>query len=255
MRESIKAVEYKENLCFKCLCECENIHTYELKERGYGSIFDGDKGKLQLCDKCNDVRLEEYFNEEPEMVNEYCQEYKYEEEIEKFIKTLPIKGQELFYNQCMGGWDNRKIDSQDWIDIEIGVATDEIYARNDMYTPSEIQAYKDRFPNCMNVHLEEGEEGYYTECKHGAFGDKNGDCKDECVTDFCYSCKNYKSSDEQNDDINNYELWLKANDLVNYAEALKEFAKSGDKENCILSMTDEIKTIVSSIEEIAASEA
>lgn len=196
MRENIKAVEYKENLCFKCLCECESVHTYELKERGYGSIFDGDKSKLQLCDKCNDARLEEYFNEEPEMVNEYCQEYKHEEEIEKFIKTLPTEGQELFYNQCIEGGDSYKINSQDWIDIELGVATDEVYARSGLYEPSE----------------------------------------------------------EQNDDIVNYELWLKANDLVGYAEALKGSAKSGDKENCILSITDEIKTIVSSIEEIAVSE-
>lgn len=42
----IKPVGYNEHICFKCLQEKENIHTYAMDGRGYGSIFDNDNTRL-----------------------------------------------------------------------------------------------------------------------------------------------------------------------------------------------------------------
>lgn len=185
----IKPVEYNEHICFKCLQEKENIHTYRIWGRGYGSIFDNDNTTLQLCDDCNQEELETYFNEEPEIEDEYCENYKHEDDIVNFVKTLPIQGQELFNNTCASdNW----LKPQDWIDIELKIAPDEVYKKYNMYSPNEIKAYKERFPNCKQVYKKvyaDGSSG--CRCDLGAFGDKDGNASEYNYSDECYYCKQY----------------------------------------------------------------
>ena len=40
----------------------------------------------------------EYFGED-----DWCEKYKYEDEIFKYIRTLPVEGRELFYNRYSDG--------------------------------------------------------------------------------------------------------------------------------------------------------
>ncbi|MGL4573064.1 MAG: hypothetical protein ACRCVJ_18635 [Clostridium sp.] len=188
----IKAIKCNDKLCFKCLQEKENINLYTLHERGYGSIYDGTSSKVQLCDECNNINLNEWFNEQPEYIK-HCYEYKYENNIEELIKTLPIQGQEMFYNQCDNGMFSEDISSQDWIDIELNVAPDDVYKRNNMYSPSEINAYKKRFPTCKHVYLREYDDGSKScRCtKSSAYGNSDGTCSLN-ISHECYYCKHYK---------------------------------------------------------------
>ena len=123
----VKYVKYEENLCFKCLKKKEAINTYELKNRGYGSIYDNDDTKLQLCNECvgsieNNNELEKWFNEKPTIVDR-TEEYQYENNIKQYIETLPIQGREIFENQLSNSWIE---DSQVWIDRELGLIEEDV---------------------------------------------------------------------------------------------------------------------------------
>lgn len=126
MNNKIEYVKYEEDLCFKCLQKKNNINTYELKNRGYGSIYDNENTKLQLCNECvggidEHNKLETWFNEEP-TVSEYIELYQYEDNIKQYIATLPIQGREIFENQLSNTWVE---DSQIWIDKELGLIKEE----------------------------------------------------------------------------------------------------------------------------------
>ena len=192
MNNKIKSVDYNEKICFKCLKEKDNIHTYTLGYRGYGSGFDNFNTILQLCDDCNHGELGIWFNEEPELIDGYCEDYKYEDNIFEFVKSLPIQGRELFENQCASGACSYPMESQDWIDVELGVAPDSIYKEYGMYSPSEIKAYKERFPTCENVYLKTYKDGSGScRCDYGAYGEKDGSCGSN-ISDECYTCSHYK---------------------------------------------------------------
>lgn len=126
MNNKIEYVKYEENLCFKCLQKKSNINTYELKNRGYGSNYDNEHTKLQLCNECvggidEHNELETWFNEEP-TVSEYIELYQYEDNIKQYIAALPIQGREIFENQLSNTWVE---DSQIWIDKELGLIKEE----------------------------------------------------------------------------------------------------------------------------------
>ena len=125
----VEYVKYKENLCFKCLQEKEDINTYGLKRRGYGSLYDSHNTMLQLCNECvgsikKHEELKKWFYEKPKMEDICTEDYKYEGEIAEYIKTIPIQGQELFENQIEKG--SFTVDSQEWIDKELGLISDDL---------------------------------------------------------------------------------------------------------------------------------
>ena len=192
MKNKISPIEYSKKICFKCLKEKDNIHTYTLGYRGYGSGFDSFNTILQLCDDCNHEELDIWFNEQPEIIDDYCEEYKYEDNIYEFVKSLPIQGRELFDNQCASGACSYPMESQDWIDVELGIAPDNIYKKYGMYSPSEINAYKERFPTCENVYLKTYNDGSGgCRCDYGAYGERDGSCGLN-ISDECYTCTRYK---------------------------------------------------------------
>lgn len=191
MCSNIKPIRYSEKVCFKCLSEENNINKYVLSCRGYGSIFDSFNSIIQLCENCNCEDLSIWVNESPVIENGYVENYKYEDKLWNFVNSLPLLGRELFENQCADGAGCHPIDSQDWIDIELGVAPDSLYKEYDMYSPSEIKAYEDRFPTCENVYLKTYADGSKTSvCRYGASGNEYGECSRN-ISIECYTCKRY----------------------------------------------------------------
>lgn len=147
MNNKIEYVKYEEDLCFKCLQKKSNINTYELKNRGYGSNYDNENTKLQLCnecvggiDECNE--LETWFNEDA-TVSEYIELYQYEDNIKQYIAALPIQGREIFENQLSNTWIE---DSQIWIDKELGLIKEEEMDFND--------SWMDKIKDCTYERIE-----------------------------------------------------------------------------------------------------
>lgn len=188
----IKPIKYNEKLCFKCLKEKDSTSIYTIGYRGYGSGFDNFNTVLQLCDKCDCKDMKMWVDETPDLEEGYCENYKYEDDIFKFVEQLPIQGRELFENQCAGGACSCPMDSQEWIDVELGIAPDSVYKKYGMYSPSEIKAYKDRFPTCKHVYLKTYKDGSGgCRCDYGAFGKRDGSCSSN-ISDECYTCRKYE---------------------------------------------------------------
>lgn len=198
MKSKVEYVKYEKDLCFKCLQRKKNIKTYKIENRGYGSDYDGFSSELQICEDCLEGKheeLEKWFNETCEYDSgNYLEEYKYENNIAEYIKTLPIQGQELFENQISCGFGAYNMDSQDWIDIELKIASDSTYKKYGFYTPSEKKAYYDRFPTCKHVYLKiykDGSKATRCDVHFGVSGNEDGSCGIN-ICNACYYCNHYE---------------------------------------------------------------
>jgi hypothetical protein len=168
-----------------------------------------------------------WFNEKPEM-NDYCADYKYEKDIINFVNTLPLQGKELFWNRCAYGACSNIMDSQDWIDMHLGILPDEKYEEYGMYSPSEIKAYKERFPICeypVTEIFNDGSKGCW--CPFGASGNYNQQIGLN-ISDECYYCKYFKVRETPikeiySEDFNDYELYMKSK--LKAEELKKKFEK------------------------------
>lgn len=209
--------ENKERLCYCCdeLQESEkDIIRLNLSGRGYGSLFDGMNTYIQLCKKCYKPEYEEWFNETPEY-EDYCEQYKHEEDIINLINTFSIENQEYFWNSNATGWNIDEMDRQDWIDMKNGTLSEEKYKKYNMYAPSEIKAYKERFATCeypVNVIYSDGSK--YCLCPFGAYGEYNQNINDSICDECCY-CKYYKKRETpikeiSEKDFDDYELYIKS---------------------------------------------
>jgi hypothetical protein len=199
-------MENKENVaiknightCCNCLKEGEVNHIH-IGALGWGSSFDNFSTQIDLCDECLEKTNPEWWklkvcgnHDENGSYDEYGEWYEYEKEIFKYIKQMPLAGQELFYNHYgYGACADSNMDSQDWIDYELGTLSHEKCKEYGCYSPQEIKAYEDRFPNCKNVEIKvysDGSKG--SKCYMGAWGDENGNC--ECnISSKCYLCDRY----------------------------------------------------------------
>lgn len=199
----IKYIENRDTLCHKCLQDKDDIKKYSTYGRGYGSKFDNDNETIQLCYECRKEigeDLEKWFNEIPEYdEDEFYENYKYEEEIIDFIDKLPIQGREIVVNQTSSGACSYFLDSQDWIDIKLGIASDEVYKRNNLYSPSEIKAYKERFPTCKHTYLKvwsDGSSGTRCSMHSGVSGNKDFTCSSN-ISSECYYCDSYEKKGDE----------------------------------------------------------
>lgn len=186
------AIPYHPMICYRCLESEREPMVWQLTSRGYGSHFDGTTSRLQLCSQCCDDTLRKtlttYFNETPDESNGW-QDYLYEDALHLFIQTLPLAGQELFRNATTGHF---VMDAQDWINIQLGIANDEAYSRNGLQSPSELQAYRTRFPHCQHVALIEiDEDTAYTQCPYGVYGEIDGSSSLDNEHSQCYHCSYY----------------------------------------------------------------
>lgn len=192
MTNKIQAVTYRENLCFKCLKEGTQIKKYNLHRSEFGSKFDNYYTHLQLCNNCLPEGIDEWFNEIPE-TDGYCAIYKYEDKIIEFANSLPLQGQELFWNGVAYGACAYTMDSQDWIDDKLGILPDEVYEEKYfMYSPRQIRAYEERFPTCeypVNIIYDDNSKGCW--CPFGAYGEY-GQKISSNINDECFYCEIYK---------------------------------------------------------------
>lgn len=115
---------HKSNLCYYTnnLYPSEELLTYKLSDRGYGSIFDGDTFYIQLnkttaneLDQKGILKADWFRNDL--MINDsevkYIKIYKHEYDILHFINNLIVENQEYILNcdnALMG-----KMDREDWI--------------------------------------------------------------------------------------------------------------------------------------------
>ena len=189
------AIENPENVCFNCLRETD-VHKFHIEALGYGSSFDNFSTRMNLCDDCLKLTNPEWWELEiVDIDNDFGGSYKYEDEILKFAKQMPVEGQELFYARYAYGACAHSSGGQDWIDYKLGILPHEKCKEYGWYSPQEIQAYKDRFPNCKHVVIKvygDGSKGSW--CPRGAHGDGDGNCGLN-ISDECYLCDKFIERD------------------------------------------------------------
>ena len=180
----------KERLCYCCdklQSTVESLHIFRIEDRSYGSKFDEHKFEIQLCDICKNHIDPIWFNEKPDVNDDYCEVYKYEDEVAKFIDSFILENQEYIYNCCYS-----YITRQQWIDYKSGVLPDEIMEELRLYSPRQRKAYEEKFTTCnypINIKAPNYEDG--CKCQFGANGDYNQKINPEYHCTDCYNCQNY----------------------------------------------------------------
>lgn len=187
-----KAIESPDNVCFQCLKEFteKDLHKIIIPEMGWGSSFDGWLTRINLCKTCANVHTDPRWwqLEEVEGKSDIAGSwYKYEDEIFDFVSTLSIESQELFWNHY--STDSYTMNSQDWIDYQLGFLSHEKCKEYGMYSPEERQAYQEKFPICNKVRIvayEDGSKG--SRCSFKAFGNRDGTADKYNISSKCYEC-------------------------------------------------------------------
>ncbi|MGL5711101.1 MAG: hypothetical protein ACRCW9_09725 [Cetobacterium sp.] len=183
---------FNPNQCICCGKQLYKEEFYELKRRGYGSIFDSLKTKFKICKTCKPKDLELWLNEVPEQKG-YSEDYKLEDELYDFIETLPVQGQELFYNKNSNEY---RLSPTEWILFEKGILSHDSCKDLGIYSPAEHFYYRERFPKCRNVSIKIHSDGSKSAvCHKGAYGKVNKNNKQEASVNtscLCMKCDSYK---------------------------------------------------------------
>lgn len=224
--------------CCNCLKETKVKHIH-INALGYGSGFDNFSTQVDLCNECFEKTNPKWWelkvcgnHDKNGSYDEYGEWYEYENEIFEYIKQMPLAGQELFYNHyAYGACADSNMESQDWIDYELGILSHEKCKEYCMYSPQEKKAYKDRFPNCKNVEIKiysDGSKG--SRCYMGAWGDENGNC--ENMSDKCYLCDRYEERSGEIKVVDTVKEYYeneieRLNDMISYATKRLEKIKNG----------------------------
>ena len=224
MDKKVTPIKDYDKICFKCLKEKDELKKYYLNRYEYGSKFDNMVTYLQICNECSPEGIEEWFNEKPEMKHDCYAVYKYEQNIIDFIDTLPIQGQELFWNRCASGAIAYYMDSQDWIDMKLGILPDEKYEAYYMISPRQIKAYEERFTTCehpVNVYSNIGEGFEYCMCPFGAKGEYGQKASSDASIE-CFNCEHYKKR-ENNIKEMDYKAYREYKNYINAKLIVEKF--------------------------------
>lgn len=193
--DKILAISNPDKTCCRCLGEFDNLKKIHIGALGYGSGFDNNSTQINLCDDCIKYTNKDWWKLKTKVAfshGEYDFEcYEYEDEIFNFVKSLPLAGQELFWNRY--STDNYTLDSQDWIDYELDILPHEKCKEYGMYSPQERRAYQERFPICGCVQFiiyNDGSQGCH--CPFGAFGNKDGTAEGHQTQSKCYECDKFE---------------------------------------------------------------
>lgn len=192
------------SVCMKCL-KNKATHIYLIYGRGYDSLFDGMNTKIQCCDECNRPEYKEWFSK-----------LEYEDKIWDLINSLPLESQELFQNrfEIGNGW---YMESQDWIDYQLGELPHEKCKEYCLYSPKDIEAYNTKFTTCeyvANVIWNDKSKGSW--CPFGAYG-AYGQKVDECgnLSNECTDCRYYQSRENpikeiKGEDLHEWKVYMTA---------------------------------------------
>ena len=189
------AIKNVGNTCCNCLKETK-VHNIHIGAMGYGSGFDNFSTQVDLCDECLLLTDPEWWKLKRKIAfsdgdyNFHC--YEFEDDIFKFIKQMPLAGQELFWNTY--GYEacaDITMNQQDWIDYELGILSHDKCKEYGCYSPQEINAYHERFPKCqhpVNKIYNDNSKGCW--CPFGASGKYNQEY-DINISNECYKCKHF----------------------------------------------------------------
>lgn len=188
-----KAIQNPENICFNCLKET-TVHKIKIPALGWVSQFDNFSTIIHLCDDCYKLTNPDWWNlkrikGKTDWNGVY---YEYEDEILKFVKQMPLAGQELFYNRYADGANADYMKAQDWIDYKLGILSHEKCKEYGLYSLQEKQAYEENFPICqhpVNVIHNNGFKSCW--CPFGAYGEY-GQKTGLNICDECYLCKYFE---------------------------------------------------------------
>ena len=180
--------------CCNCLKE-GNIKHIKIPPLRYGSFFDNMGTQIDLCDDCHSKTNPNWW--EFEIIgDDYDSHYKYEDDLIRYLESMPLNGQELVFSYYSEGALSEGIPRQDWIDYELGVLSHEKCKEYGVYSRQEIQAYKDRFPTCREVFIKiwsDGSSG--SRCRIGASGKSDGSCGLN-ISKECFVCDIYQEKEE-----------------------------------------------------------
>lgn len=200
--DKIETIINNEYLCWHCLKENNKTKTIHIGALGYGSSFDNLSTQIQLCPDCLSKTNENWWKLKVcgnhDKYGQYDQNgewYEFEEEILSYVRSLPIQGQELFFNTySYGACADYNMDSQDWIDMQLDIMPDEKYKEYGFYSPSDRKCYHENFPTCqhpVNKIYSDCSSGCW--CPFGAHGEYNQVCDKYNISDKCNGCNYYKS--------------------------------------------------------------
>lgn len=213
--KGIVAIKDTTNLCYKCLQKKDKVREIHIGSSGYGSCFDNMSTSLQLCDECytestkdkpiwdmETVYGQMHFNQytkkkdypKEKIVDEFIdRRYRYDDEMSEYLHNLPLEGRELVYNRnAYGACANYNMKPQDWIDFKLDELPHKKCKQYGFYSPQEIAAYKERFPNCACVVIDKYKDGSQgSSCPRRAHGDKDGNIGLNIYSQ-CYMCSQYK---------------------------------------------------------------
>lgn len=211
MSNSPRAIEDFKGICFKCLKK-KITAIYSLYRSNYGSSFDNNYTYMQICDECKPKDIKKWFDEEPELIDGWCEDYKYEDCIIEFVDTFSVEGQELFWNRCAYGACSHTMESQDWIEKKLGTLPDEIYEQYGMYSPKTIRLYRERFPTCnhpINIIYSDKSKGCW--CVFDASGEYDQKAEEYNISGECASCQHFVERNEplKNMTSKEFELYKK----------------------------------------------
>jgi len=197
----VLAISNHEGLCWKCLQSFNKseIINITIPELGYGSIFDGEGTKLQLCKTCYeesikdnphlwDMKIKETKEEDLTTV-----EYMYEKEMYEYLESLPIQSRQFVWNEFVEGTYAKPLfmSPQDWIDYQLGILPHDKCKKYGVFSFDEIKAYDEKFSTCqypINIIYDDGTIG--CQCPFGAYGGYNQET-DRYISTECYECSKY----------------------------------------------------------------
>ena len=238
MNKETTAITNIGNTCCNCLKEIKVNHIH-IGALGWGSSFDNFSTQLDLCDECLAKTNSDWWKfkvcgnfDEHGNYDIHGEWYEYEDDILKYVRQMPLAGQELFKNHyAYGACANYSMEAQDRIDYELDILPHEKCKEYGYYSPQEINAYKDRFPNCKHVKINvysDGSKG--SKCFKSAFGDGEGKC-DLNISDECYMCDSFEERDGEIIIVDMLKDFYKReterlNDMITYATKRLEMIKN-----------------------------
>lgn len=204
--------------CMKCLRENRLLKEIDIPEMGYGSAFDGSGTKVILCEQCYIESNPNIWSMETKEFDEYCEEYLHEEEMLDYLRQLPLQSQELVFNEFENGWSaNYGMEAQDWIDYKLNELSYEKCKEYGLYSPEEINAYKERYPKCEYVYntvWNDGSKGSHCAMRTYASGEYGGGIGLNYSTE-CYKCHYFTErttpiKDIKGEERKDYELYIQS---------------------------------------------
>lgn len=229
--------------CFKCLKGFDKVKHIMIHALGWGSGFDNFSTQINLCHDCYETTDPKWWElkvcgnfDENGNYDEHGEWYEFEGEIFKYVNSLPIAGQELFYSRYSYGACAHHMEPQDWIDYNLDILPHEKCKEYGRYSPQERTAYRDRFPTCGKVFRKTYSDGSSCcKCNFGAHGTTDGECDKYNISKECYMCKQYIPRLEAIKVVNEVDEFIKneterLEEMLKYATDRLEAIKKSPKE-------------------------